>query len=217
MVIVDIKPLFIKRRIKKSKKPKSTKIKENNQWYKGRVCIDDGTDFVLYKKEIYRFNLEVGQVLQEEKYQEILNEIFIKRARKRAMNLVLKMDRSENDLRIKLKASGYPKEAVDDAIEYMYKFHYIDDLRLAKNFVRYYEYTKSISDLTMKLTKMGIKEEYIEEALSNELKLSEEDKILSILSKRKYYKENADEKEKAKQYRYLISKGFKTSDIMKFL
>lgn len=74
---------------------------------KYKVCLEGGTDFVLYRKELAKFDLKEGQDLSEDTYEQILREVQIPRAKKRAMHLLEKMDRTEQQLISKLKENGY--------------------------------------------------------------------------------------------------------------
>jgi regulatory protein len=67
------------------------------------------------------------------------------------------------------------------------------------------------------LSKKGISPDLIELALEEENSTSSEELIENWLRKRRYDRKTADEKEKAKQYRFLLNKGFSSSDIMKYL
>lgn len=188
-----------------------------NSKKKVEVCFDDGTGFTLYKREAYKHHLEEGYELDSESYEEILKEIFIPRAKSRAMHLLLEQDRSEFELRTKLKRNGYPSEAIDIAVDYVKKFKYLDDERMAHNYVRAYQSSKSLMVLKRDMKKKGLSDSIIEIAIEDELTVPETDLIERWLQKRRYDKETASEKEKAKQYRFLLNKGFKSSEIMKYL
>jgi regulatory protein len=88
---------------------------------------------------------------------------------------------------------------------------------MARNFVRIHQKSKSALVLKRDLTKKGISPDLIEVALEEENSTSSEELIENWLRKRRYDGETADEKEKAKQYRFLLNKGFSSSDIMKYL
>ena len=82
---------------------------------KVKVCLDNRTDFQLYKREIDKYSITLGEELSN--YDEILSEVLIPRAKKRAMHLLEKMDRTKADIRSKLRRNGYPDEAINAAIE----------------------------------------------------------------------------------------------------
>ena len=103
---------------------------------RSRVSIDGEFAFVLYKGELRHFHLQVGEELGKKDYETIMQEILPKRAKLRAMNLLLKKDYTTAKLREKLLLGGYPEEIVDIALEYVASFHYVDDLRFAMDFIR---------------------------------------------------------------------------------
>ena len=85
------------------------------------IHTEEGVSFVLYKGEIRRFALQEGEEIASEVYEEIRTDILIKRARKRAMFLLEKMDRTESQLRNKLRQGFYGEDLIDDAIAYVKK------------------------------------------------------------------------------------------------
>jgi regulatory protein len=180
---------------------------------KYKVCLEGGADFVLYKRELSKLHIEAGQDLPEELYEQILKEIQIPRAKKRAMHLLEKMDRTEQQLRTKLREAGYASEAIEDAISYVKSYHYIDDERYARTYIRIHQQSKSKQRLKMDLLKKGIDKEVIDLALEEEFEQSEEEMILQLLKKKHYDPSTADQKERNKMYRFLMQRGFRSSDI----
>lgn len=184
---------------------------------KKKVCLSNGADFVLYNKEVRTYNLEEGMEITEELYNQLLEEIYIPRATKRAMFLLEKMDRSEAQLRDKLHTAGYPTEAIDAAIEYVYKYHYLDDERLAKSYIRFYQDTRSRNRIKQDLMKKGISKDVIESSMEEEYTNSQSELIRKLLQKRHYNPDEATYEERAKMYRFLMGRGFTSSDISKVM
>ena len=58
-----------------------------------RIRLEDGCEFALYKGEKRQYDLQEGGELSQEQFEDIRREILIKRARKRVMHLLEKMDR----------------------------------------------------------------------------------------------------------------------------
>ena len=117
-------------------------VKEAARREKGRVFFrfDNGTEFTLYRSEIRGLPQAESTLLMTEDaylpvslYEKILTEIVGKRAKKRALFLLERMDRTELQLCEKLRQNGYPEECVAAAVEYVKQYHYIDDLRYAKH------------------------------------------------------------------------------------
>ena len=154
---------------------------------KVRVVFEDAEDLVLYRGEIRKYRIEEGVDLPEEEYHEIFYQVIGKRAKKRAMHLLEKMDRTESNLREKLRMNGYPQELVDEAVDYVKRYHYIDDRRYAENYVRFHQGQKSAARLKMDLMRKGVSKDLIEQALSQEYQSDERKMIEQILQKKGYF------------------------------
>lgn len=183
---------------------------------KGRTSIrfDNGMEVLLYKGEVRKLSLREGTVISREKYDEIIYEILGMRAKKRAMFLLERMDRTEHQLREKLMQNGYPDVCVDLAVEYVRKYHYIDDLRYATTYISYQQKKKSRQKLKMDLIAKGIEKSVIEQALDEVFDSDEQLKIRQLLEKKHYEPKGCDRKEQQKIYQYLMRRGFKSSDIL---
>ena len=183
---------------------------------KGRTSIrfDNGMEVLLYKGEVRKLGLQEQTVISREKYDEIIYEILGTRAKKRAMFLLERMDRTEHQLRDKLMQNGYPAVCVDLAIDYVKKYHYIDDLRYATNYISYQQKRKSRQKLKIDLLTKGIDKNVIEQALDEAFDSDEQIKIRQLLEKKHYDLKECDRKEKQKTYQYLMRRGFKGSDIL---
>ena len=190
---------------------------------KRRVSIrfENGTEITLYRSELRGLPLgesnllmQEGSYVPEALYQKLLNEIVGIRAKKRALFLLEKMDRTEAQLYDKLRQNGYPEECVTAAVEYVKSYHYIDDLRYAKTYVRYHQQKKSRQRLKMDLIQKGVAKHTIEQALEEEFASDEREKIKALLEKKHYDSVRADAKEQQRMYQFLLRRGYKSSDIL---
>lgn len=182
------------------------------------IRTDEAVSFVLYKGEVRKLALKEGEELPAEVYEEIRSEILIKRARKRAMFLLEKMDRTESQLRDKLRQGFYAEDIIEDAISYVKGYHYIDDTRYARNYVRYQKERKSKRQIKADLLQKGVDRDVIDSAMESEYEAeSEQELILKWIEKRHYSMENSDRKEKQKMYQFLMRKGFRSEDILRVL
>lgn len=190
-------------------------IERIEQLEKGRrrLVFETGERLVLYKGEIRSYDLSEGQDIPKTLYQELLFDVLGKRATKRAMHLLEKQDRTEYQLREKLRQNEYPKEAVEQAITYVKSYHYIDDLRYACSYVRYQKEKKSNRRLQQDLQKKGVAKEFIEQALLEEGNEDETDAIQRLLEKKGYTPEMPREQAN-KIYQFLLRRGYKSSDIL---
>lgn len=183
-----------------------------------KVVLEDRTYFPLYKAEQRRYDLTEGKEISREQFQEIRDEILIKRARKRTMHLLERMDRTEAQLRDKLRQGYYPEDVIEDAIAYVKSYHYVDDLRYAQNYVRSRKGQKSQRKLQMELLAKGVSKQKIQQALEEEYQQeNEQELILRWIEKKQYCAQEADLKEKHRMYQFLLRKGFQSDDILHVL
>lgn len=183
-----------------------------------RVYLDEQFAFVLYKGELFRYHLKEGAELSEKDYQEIRQTIVLKRAKLRAMHLLTDMDRTEYQLRNKLIMGGYPEDIVEQALEYVKSFGYINDREYARRFAESRKGTKSRRELHALLSGKGLYslliEEVLEECCSGE---DTEAAIQNLLRRKRFDPEDSTVKERQKMYAFLARKGFRYEDISRVI
>ena len=198
-----------------------TKIEEfDKKRYK--IYLDQEFAFVLYKGELLQYKIYEEQIIGEEIYHKIIEEVLVKRAKKRCLNLLQKKNYTEYKLREKLKEGCYPLDVEDKAIEYIKSFGYVDDYRYACEYMFYPKNTESQKKMEEKLKIKGISSNIIEQALSEAYENDEAEQIeilqaKKILEKKHYDAENMDWKEKQKIYSSLTRKGIRSSIIKKVM
>ena len=184
---------------------------------RAKICLDNGADFVLYKKEYESYGIEEGAELSQASYQEICRDILVPRCKKRALHLLEKQDRSEKNLRDKLKDGGYSPEIIDIAIEYINSYGYLDDARMAASHVRFYQDSRSRNRIKQDLLGKGISADVIERVLDEEYTSDEQELIIRLMEKKNYDKENATYEDRGKMYRFLAGRGFSSESINRAL
>ncbi len=184
-----------------------------------RVCIrmEGAEDFCLYKKEAKKLQLEANMLLSDSCYQKIMQEIILPRAKKRALHLLEKQDRTRKNLKEKLLEGGYPETIAELAVLYVESYHYIDDERYARNYIAYHKHAKSKRRLTDDLRRRGIADTLIEEVLQDEYDFDEEELAKALLKKRHYDPIAADKRERERNFRFLVSRGFDCSLVSQLL
>lgn len=182
-----------------------------------RVSFDDSQNLVLYKGELRKLGLEEGMHVSDELYEQMYHEIVGKRAIKRAMHLLEKMDRTEEQLRQKLLQGEYPPQLAEEALNYVKSYHYIDDERYARTFIRLRQEHRSAARMKMDLLAKGVSAEIIERALEEELEVSPEALIRKLLEKKHYSPDTASLKETGKMFQFLLRRGFRRNEIMHVL
>uniref|UniRef100_UPI0040565C0B regulatory protein RecX n=1 Tax=Agathobacter sp. TaxID=2021311 RepID=UPI0040565C0B len=182
---------------------------------KWRVSFDTGVSCLLYRGELRGLHLKKGSQLPQAQYEYILYDIVAKRAKKRVLYLLENMDRTEQQIREKLKANGYPECCMDIAIEYAKRFHYLDDYRYACTYVRCHMEKYSRMQLKQKLMAKGISGQLAEQAMEEEYVSDEAAQIQALLIKKKFQGERPDTPEFRRIYRFLLRRGFRSGDVLK--
>lgn len=144
-----------------------------------KVEVDGEFAFVLYRRELSHYQIREECEVSEESFEQIKKEVIIKRAKLRAMHLLNDMDRTESQLRTKLRQSCYTEDVVEAALAYVKSFGYIDDLDYAKRYIQNRQNQKSKRELYAQLVGKGIERELIELAME-ECYTGEDDEIEAI-------------------------------------
>ncbi len=184
---------------------------------KGKLLVrtDEVGTFPIYEKEAAAFHLEEGGELSDSEWERLCSEVLAKRVKRRALYLLQQMDRTEAQLRRKLKEGHYPDFLIDEAVDYVKSYHYIDDLRYASSYIRFHQQQKSRRELRQALITRGVPAGLIEQAFEEVYEDTEGELIDRLLAKRGYDPEKTDAKEKGKIFQYLLRKGFPASEIKK--
>ena len=195
----------------------SIQVTQIDKLGKGRLRIhfSEGESLILYYSEIRGSKLEEGTYISNSLYEQLFHDVVGKRAKKRALYLLEQMDRTEQQLREKLIASEYPAKCIDDAIAYVKSFRYLDDYRYAETFTRYKKDKLSRHQIKQKLMMKGVSREIVADAIDTEYDVDESVHIRSLLEKKHFSNETADEGEFRRVYNYLLRRGFRSNDILK--
>ncbi|MEF9916258.1 MAG: RecX family transcriptional regulator [Lachnospiraceae bacterium] len=181
---------------------------------KFKIYIDEEFAFVLYKGELSKNHIKEQEEIEEVLYDKIKKEIILKRGKLRAMHLLSQMDRSETQLRHKLKQNYYTEDIIDAVMDYVKSFGYINDREYARRYIENKKQIKSKKEIGLLLFQKGIAKEQIDEAFQlyweNE---SEIEAIRVILRKKNFNIEVATDAEKQKLSGQLARKGFRYEDI----
>ena len=179
---------------------------------RSRVRIDGEFAFVLYRGELRHFHLEVGEEFRERDYEQIMHEILPKRAKLRAMNLLMKKDYTTAKLRRKLEEGEYPEEIIQEALDYVASFHYTDDLRYCLDYIQCHCESRTRMRMEQDLRTKGIDRDLMEQAFRKWEEdggaQDEECMIRDLFRKRGFDPDHASLAQRKKEYGFLLRKGF---------
>lgn len=181
---------------------------------KYKIYIEEQFAFELYKGELSRYHIAEDAPIEAEVVENIKKNVILKRIKLRSMHLLNDMDRTESGLRTKLKQGGYTEEMIEQALDYMKSFGYINDDNYARRFIESRKGNKSKKEVYALLCKKGMAKEQIELAMETIYGEADEiEAIQVILRKKRFHQETADNAEIQKICGYLMRKGFRYNDI----
>ena len=133
-----------------------------------KIYADEAYLFLLYSQDIRQYNLKVGEEINGLLYDKIVEETVYRRAKQRALATLKRTDKTEYEIRIRLKDAHYTNDIIDMTIEYLKNYNYINDERYASNYIRFYKLSRSKFVLRRKLKEKGINKDLLEEIISKE-------------------------------------------------
>lgn len=182
-----------------------------------QIAINGEASFVLYKGEVRSFHLKEGENIPEEVYREIMETVLPKRAIKRAMSLLKVKAYTVKQLTDKLKNSGYPEMIVEEAINYVSSFGYLNDEQYALDYIEYHKESKSRMKIFNSLIQKGISKEIVEESweksTEDDNRNLEQEQILTWMKKKNFNPSEASYEEKQRFSAFLYRKGFQIDSI----
>lgn len=179
---------------------------------KVKVWLEDGSMLLLYRTEIRRWNIRENIPLEGSSYTELMQAL-CKRARAKSLSLLKDRDRTEQDMRTRLQQYAYPDAVIEDAIAYLYHYHYLDDERYLSQYLFQNRERKSTRQIVQELRRKGLSEERIRQALEQEEAENQEENKEEAAARmlyEKYCRRRRVEAfaDKQKVVAYLMNRGF---------
>ena len=201
-------------------------LKDKNNKYK--IYSGDNYLFSLYEKELAKFCISEGVLIEDDKIDYISKDIINKRAKERALYLLESKPYTEYMLRKKLVLCGYTEAVIDQVIDFLNIYNYIDDIEYSSMYIRTYADKKSKKQIIKALLSKGINinvvkdliEEYYSEYTSNNddgIESPEEECLKKQFNKYIQGKDLCDPIIKQKVFRHFYGKGFTADSINKLI
>lgn len=183
--------------------------------YKYKIYLDYEYVFWLSWREMYFWKVEEEGSISEEQYQKIVKESIIPKAKRKAISYLEKSNRTEQEVRDKLKRELYQDEIIDTVINYLYDYHYLNDQWVAENFIRANQASHSRKWMEMKLAQKGIDKDSLYHFFEEEY--SEDSAIQREIEKKLKGRERITWEEKNKILAYMYRKGYDIRETRKYL
>ena len=177
-----------------------------------KVLFDEGLVLLFYNGELKKLGLAADAEVDDAFYRETILPLLTKRAKERLVYILKSADKSETELRRRLREGFYPEEAIDAAVSWAKEKHYVDDARYVETYIRYHGDGKSRKKILYDLQAKGISRELILAQLED-AEIDESEQIRAELRKRRY-SGDMDPKEKRRILAALTRKGYSWSAIL---
>lgn len=199
---------------------KITKISMQQNGERYNLFLDEVFFCGITEDTLVKLQLKKGMEVDEVALAEIAREEMRNKCFNYAVFLLGKRSYFEKDLKDKLKDKEYEEEAINFAIDKLYRFKYLDDERLSQAFVndkkRFSK--KGPRYIASALRAKGVDQEMISDILENSYQDEEalENCKGLVYKKLEYYKRKSEDTYtlKGKLYAFLAQRGY-TSDVIK--
>lgn len=143
--------------------------------------------------------------VQEYQPEEIPSEY--KSARNKGLYYLQFSGKTEDEMRKKLAEQGFSPASVEDAVQFLKGYRYLDDEDYARRYIERNNRKKSVKQMKFELRRKGIPEDVLE-LVFEEIPVDEKTQIYLLLEKKRYSGDEADRMERQKISAYLARKGF---------
>ncbi|MEI3337732.1 MAG: recombination regulator RecX [Clostridium sp.] len=175
------------------------------------IYIDNIFAFGVSNELIYKENLKVGMIIDEEKLKKIAYEENLINCKETALKIIERSYKTKKEMEKRLLEKGYNLEEINETLKFLERYNFINDESYTKAFIKNKTKTQGKQKIKYALKNKGVSEEIIEEELSN-LDMKKEKENANILALKKYNilikRENDKYKIKEKIIRFLISRGY---------
>ena len=171
----------------------------------------DGQFYCGLKAEtVYRYQLQVGQKIEQSRLEEIQFENEKMQALDKAFSYLSATMKTERQMRDYLCKKGYLPSVCDYVLEKLYYYKLLDDKLYTKQYIKSASKTKGARRISLELRQKGLDVDMIDDAL---ITIEDaEQRAKEVLAK--YMRHKANTKENlAKAFRYLLSRGFNYDDV----
>lgn len=175
------------------------------------VELEDGFYFKIKNKEWDSY--DIGQDMSDSQYDFFYKEYALKRCRFKAIDLLSRSDKCEQELRKKLMESHFYYEVVNETINFLKEKKYIDDEVYVANYILYKSGKKSKIQIANSLKMKGISSDIIEAVISENYSLDDEKDVVRKYIKKLKNKDEVSETDISKLKMTLLRKGIEMSII----
>lgn len=178
-----------------------------------KVYLEEEYAFILYPQDLKQYHISEGKDVTQDTLKAIYKETVLRRAKQKAMHLLMRMDYSEYGMRQRLLKELYPVQAVEDTIQFLYRFHYLDDARYTEHYIIAKGTGMGYAELKRKLRAQGIEDAMIQ-SIYDSMDIDDNAVLREQMKKKLSGKGKPDEKEQKRVISYFMRRGFSYYQIL---
>ena len=132
-----------------------------------------------------------------------------------ALYLIEFRDRTEKELREKLVGKGYDEEQIEDTVEFLKNYGYLDDKRYAAHFISDAINLKKWGKIRIRteLIRKGVDREIVEFAIEDAFCDMDDERVLNEMKKRFSNSDFSNMKERTRIFNFFMRRGFTPDEI----
>ena len=161
----------------------------------------------LYPGEIRESGLSDGMIISDADLEELRIKYVLPRAKKRAMGILLKQDKTIHELEEKLMDSQYDRRSAGEAVLFVREAGYVDDLEYARSYIRTKKKRKSFRMLKGILAQKGISRDILDQVFEEAGPQAREDVEDAVIKYARRFPE-LDRKARGKICSHFYAKGY---------
>ncbi len=160
------------------------------------------------------------QIQIDDDVYEKIKDTVIDRAFEKGVTYLADFERSAYDVSLKLRMKNFPEYAIEESVNLLYEYNYLNDRRFAESYIRSYMNSKSRNMLKKELSMRHIDFPDLDELLDEVYKdegMEEQDAIEDLMRKKYGGQDLSDEKVKRRAVNFLLRHGFSFEQINNYL
>ena len=132
-----------------------------------------------------------------------------------ALKLIEFKDRTEKEIRQKLHEKGYDENSIEDEIEFLKNYGYINDSRYAEHFTHDAINIKKWGKgrIRAELLRKGVDREIIDSVIEESFEEVDDDRVFSLMKTRFANSDFSNIKERTRIFNFYMRRGFSPDEI----
>ena len=125
------------------------------------IYIDNIFAFGVSNELIYKENLKVGMIIDEEKLKKIAYEENLINCKETALKIIERSYKTKKEMEKRLLEKGYNLEEINETLKFLERYNFINDESYTKAFIKNKTKTQGKQKIKYALKNKGVSEEII--------------------------------------------------------